>query len=900
MTTTSPSQAKIIQLIDSNLLSASTTTFRQALGGYFTISENSEIEFENFRPVQESNDWIYSVVSYMTEDEVEIPGGEEDTIIPNFKYVCAVDGDPQAVEGDRFWRALWSGAPIDGITRASLWSPGVYDDYYTQITQPYPAIEKQILIDSEEIENYIQISCEYNNYLSSYQSYAGGLLSERFLPNIYLINWAKNYASSTEDFLPNVYNYLSLEGVAAEPWLNFDNTENLHEYLNDMIPTHPLLLSTQTYIGTHFEHVFFNQNASEKYYEETLISGSAFPYACKISLETAPISRWGDNIQTNQFSSRLLRMLKEIFLKQTPAEIIPATTSFLKHSNYLSAAADGSQNETLKDTEDVVYPSIDFFDLLLYSYGSIKNKYEDFIIIDGKNNETMATYDVKGVYRHINTSATLSVMDRALKYLNDEGGFQHVDLASLLNVQTTATVAGGTLVFKEPPAIKHNETLAYRIEKKAAENTPGQFTEVPIQNFWFFNSGDLNELNFLDTQIKYDKNYTYNVYAYVLVEGIKYRFSDLQLSRIIGRPQQSTSTATYTTPASAISPGVSVSKIGEQYCIEYYDPATDETVNDLLEHTVYASGSLLISSAASEAQRIARTRIDALAGEASMPPYFANFITTIEPSIRIMEIPVFSKTLKILDNPPNRLNILPNYALNNSHLLSFEAHYEDFFPMQYPHSVNNADETRKEDYLNAHDLLPTSEVIYKTVSPQHILQVYRIEKKPTSFRDFENSLIQTHNLDIPSAPGAYTSKQFYDKVSSNKKYYYLFRVTNQLGAPGYVDEILEAELINDGGYKYAVFETFFKEDLKVKHFNDTSQKAKKLIQVMPAVQQSVLDYTNADFSDTAQNQLNNIQVGTAAESLWGKMFKLRLTSKKTGKKIDLNLTYNLNIDLSSE
>jgi len=898
-----PTQGKATYLIDTNLFSGSTDALRREVGGYFYTSEAGDIAFKNFMPLDNESKWIYSLWSYMSVDQIQIPGPVEDTIVPYYKFVCAADGDPQVVDGDKFWNALWTGGPVNGVVMGPLWAGGTFDDYYTGIYLPYPAIEKQILIDSGDVENYIQISCEYSNYLPEYQAYADSITNERLLPNIYLVNWTKNYAETADDLLLEVYNYLSLGEAVTTPWLNFDDEENLHDYLNSMVPISAPATTTQAYMSQRFKNVFFNQNASERYYDETFASGSMFPYSCQISFETAPVNRFGGYMYEENYSSRLLRMLKEIFLEQTTTEIAPSMISFSKQSSYLSASSDALRDETVKDSELVTYKSVDLFDMLLYSYASIKNKYNDFIIIDGKNNETMATYDAKGVYRHINTAATVSVLDKTLKFLNEEGGFVPLDLVSLLNIQSemipgllegyphspTATGVAVTTATTSPvharaqvlPQEKYNEVLAYRIEKKSAQNTGPQYVENPVQNFWFFNSKDLNDLNFLDTQIKYDKNYTYDVYAYVLVQGMKHRFSDLQLSRIIGTPDQATSTA------------VSIEEIDQQYCIEYYDPYTNETVNDLLENTVYRSGSLIISSIASEAQRIANTRISALAGKASMPPYFANFVTTVEPSIRIIEVPMFSKTLKILDNPPNRLNVIPNYTIDNSNRLSFEIHYENFYAMPYPNSVLAADVTRKEEYLNAHDLLPTSTVDWKTISDQNIVEMYRIEKKPTSFRDFEGGLKKIYSLETPDAAGAYTSTHFYDKVESNKKYYYLFRVSNQVQVPGYVDEILEAELINDGGYKYATFNTFFKDDLQIKHFNDTTRQVKKIIQLIPAAQQSILGTSAADFSQTAQSQLENIQVGTAAELIWGKTFKLRLTSKKTGKKIDLNLTYNL-------
>ena len=55
-----------------------------------------------------------------------------------------------------------------------------------------------------------------------------------------------------------------------------------------------------------------------------------------------------------------------------------------------------------------------------------------------------------------------------------------------------------------------------------------------------------------------------------------------------------------------------------------------------------------------------------------------------------------------------------------------------------------------------------------------------------------------------------------------------------------------------------------------------------------------LNTATADFNETAQSQLRKVFAGSADDLIWGKTFKVRLTSKKTGKKIDLNITYNLN------
>ena len=52
---------------------------------------------------------------------------------------------------------------------------------------------------------------------------------------------------------------------------------------------------------------------------------------------------------------------------------------------------------------------------------------------------------------------------------------------------------------------------------------------------------------------------------------------------------------------------------------------------------------------------------------------------------------------------------------------------------------------------------------------------------------------------------------------------------------------------------------------------------------------------DADFTENSYTQLENVNIGDTEleDPIWGKRFKIRLTSKKTGKKIDLNITYNL-------
>jgi len=67
---------------------------------------------------------------------------------------------------------------------------------------------------------------------------------------------------------------------------------------------------------------------------------------------------------------------------------------------------------------------------------------------------------------------------------------------------------------------------------------------------------------------------------------------------------------------------------------------------------------------------------------------------------------------------------------------------------------------------------------------------------------------------------------------------------------------------------------------------------KKLFNVVPNIQHLILNSQDVDFTDSAFNQVEAFDLGTADDKIWGKTFKIRLTSNKTGKKIDLNIKFN--------
>ena len=130
----------------------------------------------------------------------------------------------------------------------------------------------------------------------------------------------------------------------------------------------------------------------------------------------------------------------------------------------------------------------------------------------------------------------------------------------------------------------------------------------------------------------------------------------------------------------------------------------------------------------------------------------------------------------------------------------------------------------------------------------------------------------------------------------------MFKFVNANGVTSYVSPIQVAELVDDGGYKYAVFDTMFETDLVQYNPKQISIDFKKLIQITPNSRHTEIPgqsgATGIDIETLYDD--DQIPVGTAKELIWGKKFKFRLTSKKTGKKIDLNIKYNLGNESTRE
>ena len=908
--------AKTITFFDTNLFSGSAELFRTAVGTYWNIgSSSTEGEYFQFAEDQSTPPLSTFVSSWDTNTSVwtDAPISKE-SMAPVYTYAVRVVGTPENISNDKAWKAIVLGGSYGDNTYMGLFKEGTYDSTMFQVYLPYSKQEAKLLRGSDfsntEPQQQIEIAYDYQYYVEEYENRVASVDYETLIPNMYffeifkgqqtnlqnsldfnvdpLITSFADFATLTAEDLSQLYDPVNTSilppfqitsgdltteqdssGNARYTGQYKDKTQKMRDYLGFTYAFNTVTVGADSLMPIRLSNILFDDKVFEAagLMENMTTDTSLFPYYIKINfpvdytsqLPAHPNSSLGslkDSIVENGFSQKFIKTLKETFLEETediPIETIDTVQGAEFNSADWSATA-GAQIIENTTAATTTIKAIDWTEMLTTCYNNYNSETANCYFMGEETNAREAVMSTDSSHRYANTLNTLGVLEYTDTILRDAA---YNDVEELLEAARTTLVTDG-----DGTSQVGVETLAYRIEKLGGGPIGDGFTRGVLQNYWFFNAPSSGEgdtdLQFYDSQIKYGENYTYRVYAYVAVVGQKYEYSDLRLTRQIGHADTDNDAAT-----------------PDQNCLEFYNPTTDEVADQL-----YGAGALQ-TTYATNAQYV------------GPDSYLADFYVTYTPTIKIVEVPLYAKTLKVLDNPGSRLDVIPYQLLDDSQSIGFVLNYEFFVQNVFPGALTAEDAQLKADYESANDFIPGEQITLDSVSRARYIEVYRLDTKPKQVTDFADNIYQRIDLKITNTKATKNIANVVDKIRTNTKYYYLFRALNEHHMPSHMSEIYEAELVNDGGYKYATFNTLFEEDLEEETFTEPSKFFKKLMHLKPNASQLLFDTSNVDFGNTAASEVSNVSVGDAEDPIWDKTFKIRLTSKKTGKKIDLNITYNL-------
>ena len=853
--------SKKTYIIDPDLFSGSSDLFRTSFGGFFITEEeqasfvatNLEIPTEN----------IFDAVYYEQQQTV----ADYSNIIPNYTVPVRVASDGENLVSDQDWRAYILG----GVFGEKEYNTKISNTQHEYINISYDFPYSMMEINSQNmnsVTDIVEIGYDYRQHLQQYQNTISSFETEMYIPNYYILADLYLRATDKEEDIAKIYssdllNLVSLGGDFERPQTLFDlnmseipysvpsfikdnftdirknNTDLTKKYLDSPQFSSPSDSKTIEWATTKQKGILLDSKAVDDTIQQDPLY-ECLPYNIKINLTTKKSGEFVENYIDTGFDSKLLSSLNNTFASEVG--IVPEEKNYNRSTSYSTVEdnLDVDKHEVVSET----YREVNYLDFLTYCRDQYKNENSEFMFIGGKNINRVSAENAFGTYRHVGTSAAVKSILHAVSFLND---------STKTNITNWDSFFGDSLGY--------NETIAYRIEKIGGSPSGDGRTQNALQNYWFINTPNQEVFDFFDNQIVNNRDYTYNIYAYVLSCGVKYEYSDLLLTRNLGCEDQS--------------------KEG----LEFYDP-TQEGYNNQTRLFSGSETNGFDDSAGGDYGTGAQIY--------TTHKYLADFNLKYEPELKIIEIPIYSKTLRVLDNPPNKINVKPYQILDDSQTICFDLYNGTFNNLMFPSPITDSDQTYKDNYLNANDIADEQKINKPTVSELETIEIYKISKKPTSMRDFENNLYRTLNLTIENQR-KYTRQyiKFSDQISTNTKYYYLFRAVNKNGTPGQATEIYETELINDGGYKFALFNTLTESELGEEKTINPSTAMKKLFQLKPKLDHLSLDTSEVDFNQTAESQIGNVKVGTADDLIWDKTFKTRLTSKKTGKKIDLNITYKI-------
>jgi hypothetical protein len=294
-------------------------------------------------------------------------------------------------------------------------------------------------------------------------------------------------------------------------------------------------------------------------------------------------------------------------------------------------------------------------------------------------------------------------------------------------------------------------------------------------------------------------------------------------------------------------------------------------------------------------------------------PYYAEMDVEILPSYQIIELPYISPSMPwmtedssfgrgtILDNPPVAPDneIVPFRGVNNKLLFLLNSGIGEVIQNPQPLSPGEQEyvDRLREMYADPR----VTQILFENDDPAIQFEIFRTDRKPYSYEDFMNHKIATVDGGNSSEVGfqRVSAASYVDTVEPNTVYYYMFRSIDIHGHISYPTEVFEVRLVDNDGAVYPVVRVI---DFPVaSDYTELNRDLTRFLQIDPQVTQTVLNQeasAPAVLSDgrTTAPRGRSISLGVDDELMWGRSFKVRVTSKKTGRKIDININCKTEYD----
>lgn len=733
---------------------------------------------------------------------------------------------------------------------------------------------------------FSRIESKYNFYIEKYeQQIQKDLVPEEVLPNFYVVNLIldRNLLNTIvqSDFDNSA---LGNENTSAyqdvfnrfDKYITLDGNILLNRDQIDFFFAAALLLYCQRYAETYDNvSVDFIETARKKFSQvftnitnkELLNKLNDFKTSYPMYIEL----QW-----TTPSLSPLLKFLEDAGIE------INSLQNFI-NSKIISIESGEAKN--LVDFYDVKESETDLTEerknLFLFEAGDWINQYLYNLIQDlsddGATNSIVETNNGSTLINMSNNSFTLESE-------NDSKIEESIPLTQLLNTiiakpKFDELVLQNTRNYRQiiEGELAKSEILFYRIEKRFNGNV--------LQNFYIPNIPGIDIQTYVDTQVKYNKEYTYKIYAYTIIYGTEYYYEKENLA-----PPPTDFEIDPTPPPLADAPSEfdiidGYSNNSPAAPTAFQIPQQDINIiqpNQLPINfgsrgvAVFDINQISIQDPVStnnnpEIITAPMTVIDAISGQSLSDIYLdkIEFDVLFYPSVKLVEIDYTELlTDSVLDFPPTPpvVEFFPIKDSRKKFKISLSPSSGEI--QQVPIKI------KSEDSIMFNSLLQKQKngdkIIFKYEGEIKKYEMFRIENEPSSFYSFSQD--ETLNHKIFEGIENFLFDEF---VEANKTYYYIFRTYDFHNKFSNPSPIYKVKLFENDGVEFL--------DVTVHEIKEAEKKFSKSFKRFIRIDTS---FEQKEFSTLNQN------LGLNKESVYNEEFVLRVKSKHTGKIIDINFVFN--------
>lgn len=260
------------------------------------------------------------------------------------------------------------------------------------------------------------------------------------------------------------------------------------------------------------------------------------------------------------------------------------------------------------------------------------------------------------------------------------------------------------------------------------------------------------------------------------------------------------------------------------------------------------------------------------------------------PSVSIAEIAMQEREIAILDKPPlpPNVDIIPYRGIKNKVLLNLNSSTGEM--VAHPVELETSDR-EKFDMVRISQKSPFTGdpaglqeepwLSFRNDDPTQVFEIFRTEQMPSGWTSFFGRKIARIESEA-------TSAAFVDTLKPNTKYWYTFRSEDLHGHISNPSHIFQVEMVVENEMMFLKMEPWeFPEISK-----PTKMKFNNKIMITPTALQTLIPLPeNGSLREwEREKKVGDLEEGT--ESIWAKQFKCRITSKSTGRQIDINFKFN--------